>query len=72
MRALTVNWTHLQQWNVVTSLYLLQLVEFMPNSLELGLQLVITLFELLLLFEHRQPVFRRLDLLMSRLAQLPG
>ncbi|TNN85510.1 hypothetical protein EYF80_004143 [Liparis tanakae] len=56
----------------MTSGYLLQLIQLASNRLVLRLQLVKSLLELLFLLQHRQPVLRRLDLLMGRLAELPG
>ena len=54
------------------STYLFQLVELLPDALVLNLQVIVLLFELLLLLQHHQPVLGRLDLLVRGLAKLPG
>lgn len=52
--------------------YLSQLLQLLADALIFRLQLVVLLLELLFLLQHRQPVLRRLDLLLRGLGQLPG
>lgn len=51
--------------------YLFQQVELTPDGLVVDLQVIVLLFELLLLLQHRQPVLRRLDLFVRGLDKLP-
>lgn len=53
-----------------TSAYLLQLIQFVSNRLVVRLQLIKPLLQLLLLLQHRQSIFSRLDLFMGRFTEL--
>lgn len=52
--------------------YLFDLVQLLSDGIILNLQVVVLLFQLLLLLQHHQPVLRSLDLLVGGLGQLPG
>lgn len=62
----------IKKYSVIFKAYLFQLVELLPDGLVLDLQVIVLLFELLLLLQHRQSILRRLDLLVRGLTQLPG